>query len=850
MKKSIKLSKKLMLGVIATSLAGLIIAFFMVNTIVRNSIYGNIIDAAQSNMTIYANELDAWFANSLYVLDTMAAVFEDLGEDYVRGLTTALVRAHDFMLMAFVGFADDNRALSGQLPLGWTPPPGWYVWERPWHIAGMENRGASAFTPPYVSTAYPYTLVISAGRFMPELPGTAVVGIDICMVDVIDMLASYDVYGGGYLFLLCPDGFIVSHPNEDIAPSPEGLNNINNIASYRDAFSDIAGIDHAIATFANPLRNPRGEINYISSYMMTFPMASTGWTLVSVMPVSVTEGPVWRSLLIILATLFAVLVVFGLVMTAIILPSVFKPIKGLSALVSEVSSGKLNINRSAHLKDDELGQLTNGIYNLVDIFKSIMDDLAKFAHETAVNGDIGYRIDAGRYQNDYRMMAEGINDFTDSFIKDMLLLMHVLDGIGNGDFDIEMERLPGRKAMLNEKVDSLMANLKNINSEVGRMIEAAAVKGDLSFQIDADSHKGGWREIMAGLNRVAAAVNAPIGEIGQVMNNLSQGDFTNKVTGDYKGDFLQIKNAVNSTIDILSDYITEITDAISQVAGGDLTFTISREYVGSFSAIKDSLNNISSTLHRTMSEISAASEQVLSGASQISSSAMNLANGASEQASAVQELNASIDMIDQQTRQNTENADEAKALSDKSTQNAREGNDAMGQMLEAMLQIKESSDNISRIIQVIQEIAFQTSLLALNASVEAARAGEHGRGFTVVAEEVRNLAARSQAAATDTTGLIQDSISRVEAGASIAHTTAGSLATIVGNAGEVMEIISSISEASKNQSEAIAQVGAGLSQITQVVQNNSAVSEEAAAAAQELNSQADLLRQLVSYFKL
>jgi methyl-accepting chemotaxis protein len=294
----------------------------------------------------------------------------------------------------------------------------------------------------------------------------------------------------------------------------------------------------------------------------------------------------------------------------------------------------------------------------------------------------------------------------------------------------------------------------------------------------------------------------------------------------------------------------EISDCLVAISNGDLTRSISMNIEGDYKEIKQSVNNITKNLHKTMSEISSASERVLSGTRQISSSAVDLANGAHDQASAVEQLNATIDMISQQTKQNAENAVEASGLSDKSTKNASEGNEAMKQMLVAMTQIKESSGNISKIIKVIQDIAFQTNLLALNAAVEAARAGEHGRGFSVVAEEVRNLAGRSQKAAIETTGLIEDSINRVDAGANIAESTSASLDTIVRNAGEVLEIINNISISSAEQAESIGQVSNGLVQISTVVQSNSAVSEETADASQELASQAELLKQLVGFFKL
>ena len=174
----------------------------------------------------------------------------------------------------------------------------------------------------------------------------------------------------------------------------------------------------------------------------------------------------------------------------------------------------------------------------------------------------------------------------------------------------------------------------------------------------------------------------------------------------------------------------------------------------------------------------------------------------------------------------------------------------MKQMVEAMMKIKESSNGISQIVQTIQSIAFQTNLLALNAAVEAARAGEHGKGFSVVADEVRSLAGRSQISAKETTSLIEDSIRRVEIGSEIAESTAESLNAIVASAGEVLEIIGNISAASREQAEAIENISDGLAQISKVTQNNTTVSEEAAAASQELNSQAEMLRQLVTFFKL
>ena len=528
-----------------------------------------------------------------------------------------------------------------------------------------------------------------------------------------------------------------------------------------------------------------------------------------------------------------------------------KPLTVLQSSIDEVTDGKININMDkTKLSNDELGRLTLNVYGLVDVIKRMVQDLSNVQHGYHELGDMNYRIDTSDYRNAFKDMLETVNDLISAESENMVLITDMLNQIKDGDFDTSFKKMPGDKIILTETFNAVTANLKSVSAEVGAMIEAAAVKGDLHFQTAADKYKGDWREIMKGLNKIAEAVNRPIVEIREAMAALNQGNFTRFVNGDFAGDFLLIQNDINGVIKGMSSYINEIGDCLSDVANGDLTRYINVRFFGDFNKIKEAVRLIVDTLNRTMSEINSASAQVLMGAKQISDSAMHLATGTQEQASSVQELNASIELINTQTQQNADNALEANALSNKSTKNAKEGNMAMRQMLEAMSQIKESSRDISKIIKVIQDIAFQTNLLSLNAAVEAARAGEHGKGFSVVAEEVRNLAGRSETAAVETTVLIEDSINRVEAGSDIAGSTSQSFDIIVQNAGEVLDIIDKISIASREQAEGIDQISQGITRISEIVQSNSAVSEETAAASQELNSQAELLQQLVSYFKL
>ncbi len=337
----------------------------------------------------------------------------------------------------------------------------------------------------------------------------------------------------------------------------------------------------------------------------------------------------------------------------------------------------------------------------------------------------------------------------------------------------------------------------------------------------------------------------PIQKLAKIAKEISEGKISvdlKRISGKSETSILQ-----NSFCDLL-DTFKDQADTIKKLSDGDLSITVTPK--SEYDVIGNALNALINENHNAFSSMSLASDQIAQGSYQIADASKNLADGATQQASAIEQITASVSEIADKSKNNaTEVADVQKLIMEADSA-IHSANDKMHEMFGAMKEIKSGSEDIQKIIKVIDDIAFNTNILALNASVEASRAGEHGKGFVVVAEEVRNLAGRSAEASKQTADMIEDSINRVQKGVALADDTRNALQTISELVEKITESGSSIAKASDEQAISASQIDNALMQISQITQTNSATSEECAAASEELSAQTRTLNSQIAKFRL
>ncbi|MDR2166364.1 MAG: methyl-accepting chemotaxis protein [Clostridiales bacterium] len=836
-KKSLKLSQKLLIG-IAIILAILVpISTFMGFYLIRFRSYSYLSDAVYYRRMVQAQQIDAWFDLSVKLVDSVYDALPYLTTAQIQDIVVSLAHDLDFIESLWVA-TEAGQFFDSTL---WVPPEGFITTERPWWLAAEAARGEPVFALPYVHTTLGVQVAPISRYVAVEGRQSMVIALNIFLDELVEIINDFQIGVEGYSMLLGPGGEIIIHPDQSFMPTLTQIQNISIFEGHSEMLNRLRAGENMLIS-----QNQYDE----ESYFIYFDLPAAGWSLVSVVPTSVIDYPIFRMALTAIISVAVALIVAAVSVFIFTNRKIIKPIEGIRKNVKDVSEGNLNINiDKSKLSGDEIGLLAQDLDGLVNNIRSLSDDLINADKQFNLHGEMDHRVDEARYQNSFREIARGVNSVLENQVRDVSEIIKILNQLADGDFNVQIRDMPGKKKVVPETVRAVSANLQSLYDSA-LLLANNAVDGNFSQKVDAAKFKGSWGELVSVLNNLVDAVAEPLAAIEYSLNEMQKGNFETHITKNFKGVFENIKNAVNTADEITLAYISEISEVLGRMAKGDLTAEINRDYIGSYAPIKNALDTILKSLNDTMGGIQMAVDHVALGSEQISISAANLALGAVKQNSSIEELSSAVALVHEKATEANNDAAIANENSMRAQEFAVVGGEMVSSMVDTMDRIKASSADITKILDVITSIAFQTNLLALNASVEAARAGEHGRGFAVVADEVRTLAGRSQQSANDTSQITENDAKLVAEGMNAAADVSKSFETISGNVGEISGLIAHIAEVSNEQLASIARINASVSEISNVVTDTSAAAEEAAAASEELNSQAELLRQKVAFFNI
>ncbi len=480
-------------------------------------------------------------------------------------------------------------------------------------------------------------------------------------------------------------------------------------------------------------------------------------------------------------------------------------------------------------------------------------------------------------------------------LSSITIAQKMMNAIANGDLSLKIE------TNSNNELDVMLNSISKMRDALNNTIISVNItmseisQGDLNSRITG-KFNGDFNKIKTGMNTSLEIIGETLNEVMRVTNAISNGDLKQQITGEYHGSFGKTKDSVNQTVDALNKLVDEIDSIVysgadcgdfsvkmsmhdkvgygkrlaelinklfettehslidvlrvaESLAKGDLTQTIEDDYVGAFAAVKVGMNSTVENLKSLIGEIQATSEVIASASNEISAGNHDLSHRTEEQAASLEQTAASMEELAATVQTNTENAKHANELAVDASQIAQKGVSVVNNVVYTMVSINESSHRIVDIVSVIDDIAFQTNILALNAAVEAARAGEQGKGFAVVAVEVRNLAQRAANAAREVKQLIGESVERISGGSQQVAQAGKAMEDIVSAIKEVATIVSGIASASVEQNLGIDQVHEAVVQMDSVTQQNAALVEQAAAAAESLSEQTRNLATEMAYFK-
>ncbi|WP_019898278.1 methyl-accepting chemotaxis protein [Methylotenera mobilis] len=472
--------------------------------------------------------------------------------------------------------------------------------------------------------------------------------------------------------------------------------------------------------------------------------------------------------------------------------------------------------------------------------------------EQTVSGDLMNRIDATQYPDGFlKDISEGMNKLLEAVIGPLNMAANYVDNLSKGVIPAEITtEYEGDFNIIKNNLNACGIAIKSLVAD-GNLLAKAAEAGDLSARADATKHLGEYRKVIEGLNATLDAIIEPLNMAANSVEDIARGDIPQQITHRYNGDFNKIKDNLNTCFSAINALVAD-TKMLSDAAGeGNVSVRADPDqHFGDFRKIVEGVNNTLEMIVGPIATVKMSIETINTAAKEIAQGNSDLSRRTEDQAASLEKTAASMEELSSTVKQNADNAKQANQLATAASDVAVKGGVVVSEVVTTMANINQSAKKIEDIISVIDGIAFQTNILALNAAVEAARAGEQGRGFAVVAGEVRNLAQRSASAAKEIKVLITESVNNTNVGTVQVEKAGNTMHEIVTSVKRVTDIIAEISAASQEQSVGIEQVNEAIMKMDDVTQQNTALVEEAAAAAESLMDQADELMKAVSVFKL
>ncbi|MDD2833669.1 MAG: methyl-accepting chemotaxis protein [Methylotenera sp.] len=519
----------------------------------------------------------------------------------------------------------------------------------------------------------------------------------------------------------------------------------------------------------------------------------------------------------------------------------------ITDLMQAIADGDFNKKVNVDIKGHYKHTIESAIHAM-NTMQVMLGDIGQVMSSVA-QGKVDKRVQAegrgslNQLKTDINLSLDALNSLND--------IAHISSALAKGDLTQSIDKTyPGTFGEVISGMNNTVKTLSSIVAEIHDLVEAAANHGDFSKRIILDNKQGFAKTIGESLNQLSGTTESALQDITRVAQALAAGDFNHTITNTYHGTLGETKDAINSLADTTATSLNDVLRVASALAEGDLTQSITAHYPGAFGQTSEGFNSTIDTLKKLVSEIQTATESITTDTKQIAEGNVDLSRRTEDQASSLERTASSMEELSSTVKQNADNAKQANQLASAASDVATKGGQAVNAVVATMSAINESAKKIEDIITVIDSIAFQTNILALNAAVEAARAGEQGRGFAVVAGEVRNLAQRSATAAKEIKVLITDSVNKTTEGTLQVENAGNTMQEIVSSVRRVSDIIGEIAAASQEQSIGIAQVNDAIMKMDDVTQQNTALVEQAAAAAESMLEQADELANAVSMFQI